>query len=99
MLKSIRSSQLRTVKKGSKFLVRYVAGYFKKGRFTAPDKPRMSIETTNICNAKCVFCANPIMERRKEHLEMNKFKKAVDEFVAIGRHGVGFQRNHRRPVA
>jgi len=84
MLSSIRSSKLTTLRKVFPFIYRYVTGYFRKGRFTAPDKPRISIETTNICNAKCVFCANPIMERRKEHLEMVKFKKAVDEFAALG---------------
>ena len=84
MLSSIRSSKLTTLRKSFPFVYRYVTGYFRKGRFTAPDKPRISIETTNICNAKCVFCANPIMERRKEHLDMVKFKKAVDDFAALG---------------
>src|SRR6185437_16082438 len=57
---------------------------FRKGRFTPPAVPRLSLETTNICNAKCVFCANHIMQREKEPLEVTKFKKAVDEFVALG---------------
>jgi len=72
------------LKKALAFGVRYVKGYFRKGRFTPPAVPRLSLETTNICNAKCVFCANPIMQREKEPLEVTKFKKAVDEFVALG---------------
>lgn len=90
MFSSIRSSKLTTFKKGLSFLRRYVTGYFRKGRFTAPDKPRVSIETTNICNAKCVFCANPIMKRQKEPLATEKFKKAVDEFISMGGTDIDF---------
>jgi radical SAM protein with 4Fe4S-binding SPASM domain len=74
----------KKVKRVLKFAYRYTVSYFEKGRFTSPAIPRLSIETTNICNAKCVFCANPVMERRKEPIEMVKFKKAVDELVALG---------------
>ncbi len=66
------------------FVSRYIKGYFEKDRFTAPEIPRVSIETTNVCNAKCVFCANPVMKREKEPLELTRFKKVVDELVAMG---------------
>ena len=66
------------------FVKRYVGGYFQNGRFEPRPKPKLSIETTNICNAKCVFCANPVMMRRKEPLSMDRFRKAVDEFAAMG---------------
>lgn len=66
------------------FSVNYVRRYFAKGRFTPAAQPRLSLETTNICNAKCVFCANPVMQRSKQPLGMEQFKKAVDEFVAMG---------------
>jgi len=79
-----------TVGKVWAFGVRYLKGYFEKGRFTAPETPRLSIETTNVCNAKCVFCANPVMQRQKEPLEVTKFKKAVDEFVALGGTSIDF---------
>jgi radical SAM protein with 4Fe4S-binding SPASM domain len=72
------------LRKGLAFAVRYARSYFRKGRFTPAAIPRLSLETTNVCNAKCVFCANPIMQRQKEPLEVTKFKKAVDEFVAMG---------------
>src|SRR5687767_9149119 len=71
-------------KRVAAFLNRYVRGYFEKGRFTPPTTPKLSIETTNICNAKCVFCANTVMTRRKEPLSMQKFQKTVDEFAAMG---------------
>lgn len=66
------------------FAGRYVAGYFERGRFSAAKTPRLSIETTNICNAKCVFCANTVMQRRKEPLAMERFRRVVDEFAALG---------------
>jgi radical SAM protein with 4Fe4S-binding SPASM domain len=73
-----------------RFLWRYVKGYFARGRFTPPAKPAVSIETTNICNAACVFCANPVMERRKQPLDMALFKKAVDELAAMGASEIDF---------
>lgn len=72
------------VKKAFAFAVRFTEGYFEKGRFTPPTIPRLSVETTNVCNAKCVFCANPVMQRKKEPLELTKFKKAIDEFAKLG---------------
>lgn len=72
------------MKRGASFVGRYVAGYFEPGRFSAKAKPKLSIETTNICNAKCVFCANTVMTRRKEPLTMQTFRKTVDEFAAMG---------------
>src|SRR6185295_12102345 len=80
----------KKVKRVWGFIYRYTVSYFEKGRFTAPSIPRLSIETTNVCNAKCVFCANPVMQRDKEPLEVTKFKKAVDEFVALGGTAIDF---------
>ena len=42
------------------------------------------MEGTNICNAACVFCAYPQMERRKSTLPMADFERVVDEYVAMG---------------
>jgi radical SAM protein with 4Fe4S-binding SPASM domain len=63
---------------------RYLKGYFERGRFTPRRVPRLSLETTNVCNARCVFCANPVMERPKQVLDMDLFIKVVDEFIAMG---------------
>jgi len=46
--------------------------------------PRLSIETTNLCDARCAFCANAVMRRPREHLDMSIFRKVVDEFLALG---------------
>ena len=71
-------------RKGRNILGKYIKGYLQPSRYRAPELPVVSIETTNICNAKCVYCANPIMLRKKEPLEMTSFKKVVDEFAAAG---------------
>ena len=38
-----------------------------------------SIETVNICNAKCWFCPQPDHERTKGYMEFEIFKKIIDE--------------------
>jgi radical SAM protein with 4Fe4S-binding SPASM domain len=66
------------------FGLRWARGYLERGRFEAPPIPHLSIETTNVCNSDCVFCANSVMKRKKGPLRMERFKKAVDDFVAFG---------------
>jgi len=44
----------------------------------------LHVEGTNICNAKCVFCAYPQMERTKTTMSMDDFKAVVDQYVAMG---------------
>jgi radical SAM protein with 4Fe4S-binding SPASM domain len=48
----------------------------------------LHVEGTNICNAECVFCAYPQMERRKQTMSMPDFEKVVREYVAMGGHHV-----------
>jgi MoaA/NifB/PqqE/SkfB family radical SAM enzyme len=43
------------------FTVRFIKAYFKKGRFIPREIPRLSIETTNMCDAQCIFCVNKFM--------------------------------------
>ncbi|MBI3299861.1 MAG: radical SAM protein [Elusimicrobia bacterium] len=42
------------------------------------------VEGTNICNARCVFCAYPQMERAKSTMPMGEFKRVIGEFAAAG---------------
>jgi len=42
------------------------------------------IEATNICNAKCIFCAYPQMQRAKSTMDMELFSRVVAEYVAAG---------------
>ena len=55
------------------------------GRERAPIWPEIvQIESTNICNAKCVFCPRDEMHRRQGVMAFDLFKKVVDECVELG---------------
>ena len=54
------------------------------GRDEAPLPEIVQIESTNICNAKCVFCPRDDMERRQGIMDMALFTKIVDECAALG---------------
>jgi radical SAM protein with 4Fe4S-binding SPASM domain len=44
----------------------------------------VQIESTNLCNAKCVFCPRDEMHRRQGVMDMDLFIKIVDECAALG---------------
>ncbi len=49
------------------------------------DRPlRLGIETTNACNADCIFCAYQYQERPKSVMPTSVFAKAVKEYAAWG---------------
>ena len=48
----------------------------------------LHVEGTNVCNARCVFCAYPQMERRKTTMSMEDFRKVVGDYLAMGGHHV-----------
>lgn len=55
------------------------------GRDRSPIMPEIvQIESTNICNAKCVFCPRDEMHRRQGIMSVDLFKKIVDECVELG---------------
>jgi MoaA/NifB/PqqE/SkfB family radical SAM enzyme len=55
------------------------------GRDRAPGMPEIvQIESTNICNAKCVFCPRDEMHRRQGIMSVELFRKIVDECVELG---------------
>ena len=54
------------------------------GRDEAPLPEIVQIESTNICNAKCVFCPRDDMERRQGIMDMALFRKIADECVELG---------------
>jgi MoaA/NifB/PqqE/SkfB family radical SAM enzyme len=55
------------------------------GRDRAPTMPEIvQIESTNICNAKCVFCPRDDMHRRQGIMSVDLFRKIVDECVELG---------------
>jgi MoaA/NifB/PqqE/SkfB family radical SAM enzyme len=60
-------------------------------RDEAPLPEIVQIESTNICNAKCVFCPRDDMERKQGIMDMALFTKIVDECAALG---IGHVRMH-----
>ncbi|OGS37403.1 MAG: hypothetical protein A2506_08445 [Elusimicrobia bacterium RIFOXYD12_FULL_66_9] len=42
------------------------------------------IEGTNICNARCVFCAYPQMKRAKSTMPLETFERVVEQYLALG---------------
>src|SRR5574342_538797 len=55
------------------------------GRDRAPRLPEIvQIESTNICNAKCVFCPRDEMHRRQGIMSFELFAKIVDECAELG---------------
>jgi hypothetical protein len=55
------------------------------GRDRAPRLPEIvQIESTNICNAKCVFCPRDEMLRRQGVMDDGLFRQVVDECAASG---------------
>ena len=61
------------------------------GRDEAPLPEIVQIESTNICNAKCVFCPRDEMERRQGIMDMALYTKLVDECASLG---IGHVRMH-----
>ena len=55
------------------------------GRDRAPRWPEIvQIESTNICNARCVFCPRDQMTRRQGVMDQALYQKIVDECVELG---------------
>ncbi len=55
------------------------------GRDRAPRLPEIvQIESTNICNAKCVFCPRDEMHRRQGVMDDALFRRVVDDCAALG---------------
>jgi hypothetical protein len=57
----------------------------RAGRDKAPRWPDIvQIESTNLCNAKCVFCPRDEMHRRQGVMNFDLFRKIVDECADLG---------------
>ena len=55
------------------------------GRDRSPVLPEIvQIESTNICNAKCVFCPRDDMLRKQGIMSFDLFRKVVDECAELG---------------
>ena len=49
----------------------------------------LHLELTNLCNADCVFCPYQFQTREVQFMSDGVFRKAVDDFVALGGGSVG----------
>ena len=79
----------RKVRSGAEAALRSNAKTVKRlllatNRDEAPLPEIVQIESTNICNAKCVFCPRDDMERRQGIMDMALFRRIVDECVELG---------------
>ena len=55
-----------------------------------PNFPRViQVETTNICNHGCVFCAYTKMERPKRHIDKEMFIKIIKDCYDLGSREIG----------
>ena len=50
----------------------------------------LKFETTNVCNANCIFCAYQYDTRPKGFMSMELFKRALKEYVEMGGENVAF---------
>jgi MoaA/NifB/PqqE/SkfB family radical SAM enzyme len=56
----------------------------------APPFPRqIQIETSNICNHQCSFCAYTLMQRPKNHMDKNLFRQLAKEAFSLGAREIG----------
>jgi radical SAM protein with 4Fe4S-binding SPASM domain len=82
MTRYLRAAAERTLARNAKSVRRLM---LRARRDHAPRWPDIvQIESTNICNAKCVFCPRDEMHRRQGVMEMDLFEKIVDECAALG---------------
>lgn len=70
------------------FPVNYIKGYFKQSKICK--EYSLTIETTNVCDANCVFCPNRKMKRERNKINFKLFKKSVDQFVKCGGKKISF---------
>ena len=80
--RSIRASAERLLLSRARLVRRTLLAL---GRDRAPRLPEIvQIESTNICNARCVFCPRDEMHRRQGVMDDALYRKIVDECAALG---------------
>ncbi|MDR3740865.1 MAG: SPASM domain-containing protein [Terracidiphilus sp.] len=73
-----------------KFAVRYLLASLQPSRWQSIAAPAIAIENTSVCNSRCVFCPNGIMQRPRQAMSTDVFKKTVDDSIAIGARDIDF---------
>ena len=67
-----------------RFLKHYLVASVRHNRRAPRESPAISVENTSVCNSRCVFCPNGSMQRNRQQMKLDVFKKAVDEAAQIG---------------
>ena len=77
--RSIFVKNLKSISK--KFIPDIIFNHFKKLKIKQLEEfpEAISIETVNICNAKCWFCPQPEHTRTKGYMDMDLYKMIIDE--------------------
>lgn len=57
---------------------------------TPPFPTNMMVEATNMCNHRCVFCANKTATRKRRHLDITLLKSILRQGADLGAREVGF---------
>ena len=78
----VRSAAERVLLANARPVRRLMAATGRDRAIRLPDI--VQIESTNLCNAKCVFCPRDEMHRQQGVMEMGLFQKIVDECAALG---------------
>lgn len=88
---SIRKLVKDIVPKTVKDKIRYKVASLKPWEPLENNPPQtLKFETTNICNADCIFCGYQYQDREKGNMPMELYKKAIDEYVSLGGKNIGF---------
>lgn len=77
---------------GRKYLHKvWLPARVERMRSLVREKPLiLQIETINVCNAACIFCAYPGMKRKKGVMNLALFNKIINDYSAMGGGAVSF---------
>jgi radical SAM protein with 4Fe4S-binding SPASM domain len=78
----VRSAAERVLLANARPVRRLLAATGRDRAVRLPDI--VQIESTNLCNAKCVFCPRDEMHRRQGVMDLDLYRKIVDECAALG---------------
>jgi len=68
----------------SKKLIHVIFQIKRYGSHFSEVPPALQIEPTNYCNLKCICCASSRSKRKKGYMDLDLFKKIIDDAAQIG---------------
>lgn len=70
--------------------LRYAAASLRPWEPLEDEPPQaLKFETTNTCNANCIFCGYQYQDREKGVMPLELYKRAIDEYAAMGGTSIG----------